>query len=84
MCVIGQILGSRLYTAYCKGAPEKIIQSCLKETSNCKNQYVTCLIQHYITRFLFSSIEYLFYFGRIRFIGISSIGAGLQAFAEKN
>lgn len=36
MCVIGQVLGSRLYTVYCKGAPEKIIQNCLKETSNVK------------------------------------------------
>ncbi|XP_025196662.1 probable cation-transporting ATPase 13A3 isoform X1 [Melanaphis sacchari] len=32
MCVIGQVFGTRGYTAYCKGAPEKIIQSCLKET----------------------------------------------------
>jgi len=36
MCVIGQVFGTRRYTAYCKGAPEKIIQSCLKETSNLK------------------------------------------------
>ncbi|KAE9523697.1 hypothetical protein AGLY_015915 [Aphis glycines] len=32
MCVIGQVFGTRGYTAYCKGAPEKIIQNCLKET----------------------------------------------------
>lgn len=34
MCVIGQVFGSRRYTAYCKGAPEKIIEHCLKESSN--------------------------------------------------
>ncbi|XP_050438622.1 polyamine-transporting ATPase 13A3-like isoform X2 [Adelges cooleyi] len=32
MCVIGQVLGSRGYTVYCKGAPEKIIHSCLLDT----------------------------------------------------
>jgi len=36
MCVIGQVFGTRGYTAYCKGAPEKIIQNCLKETGNLK------------------------------------------------
>lgn len=33
MCVVGQVFGSRRYTAYCKGAPEKVIDNCLKETS---------------------------------------------------
>ncbi|XP_050530519.1 polyamine-transporting ATPase 13A3-like isoform X2 [Daktulosphaira vitifoliae] len=32
MCVIGKVFGSRNYTVYCKGAPEKIIQSCLSHT----------------------------------------------------
>ncbi|VVC28869.1 P-type ATPase, transmembrane domain,P-type ATPase, phosphorylation site,P-type ATPase, cytoplasmic [Cinara cedri] len=32
MCVIGQIFGSRNYTVYCKGAPEKVIQSCVGES----------------------------------------------------
>lgn len=38
MCVIGQVFGSRRYTAYCKGAPEKIIGHCLKESSNSKEK----------------------------------------------
>lgn len=40
MCVIGQVFGSRRYTVYCKGAPEKIIQNCKAETSNIKINYI--------------------------------------------
>lgn len=42
MCVIGQVFGSRHYTVYCKGAPEKIIQNCKAETSNI--EFKNCLI----------------------------------------
>lgn len=53
MCVVGQVFGSRRYTAYCKGAPEKIIAHCLKESSNLKKKLETiyCLMYYSLLNF---------------------------------
>lgn len=60
MCVIGQVFGTRGYTAYCKGAPEKIIQNCLKETGNLKIIKINSFFLYYFF-FQFLQIFFLFW-----------------------